>query len=155
MAKSLLIDCWMAAKWGIAVAIVFALAAPLWHADVHFQGLLMVFLAVWVLLVLAVIYFIPLTVARRRRHPNTVAIGILNLFLGWTFLGWVAALVWGELCVERGDDPMTARFAGCAPLCGTRAVIVQKLFLRHPADKAFVLVLVKQRNTHAAPAEAV
>jgi len=40
------------------------------------------------------IYFIPFFVARNRGHKDVTAIGILNLFLGWTFLGWVIALVW-------------------------------------------------------------
>lgn len=39
-------------------------------------------------------YCIPLVVAQQRRHRNTMAIGALNILLGWTFLGWVAALVW-------------------------------------------------------------
>jgi hypothetical protein len=43
--------------------------------------------------------------ARRRRHPNTVAIGILNLFLGWTFLGWVAALVWANFVSSEETIP--------------------------------------------------
>ena len=42
----------------------------------------------------AMIYFIPLIVAISEQRPNTSAIGALNLFLGWTFVGWVVALVW-------------------------------------------------------------
>jgi hypothetical protein len=45
-------------------------------------------------LVVIGIYFIPAIVAWRRRHHNEMAIGILNLFLGWTLIGWVIALVW-------------------------------------------------------------
>lgn len=41
-----------------------------------------------------VIYFIPTIVAWNRGHRNTMAIGVANLFLGWTFLGWVVCLVW-------------------------------------------------------------
>ncbi len=37
-------------------------------------------------------YFLPAIVGRRKR--NAGAIFILNLLLGWTFIGWVAALVW-------------------------------------------------------------
>jgi len=44
--------------------------------------------------VLLGIYFIPWLVAKDRRHRNASAIAVLNIFLGWTFLGWVAALVW-------------------------------------------------------------
>jgi hypothetical protein len=40
------------------------------------------------------IYFMPYEIAASRRHPSKWAIGALNLFLGWSFFGWVAALVW-------------------------------------------------------------
>lgn len=39
-------------------------------------------------------YFLPALVANSRHHRNAAAIFMLNLFLGWTFLGWCAALVW-------------------------------------------------------------
>lgn len=41
---------------------------------------------------LIVIYFLPSLAASG--HPNALAIFLLNLFLGWTFVGWVMALVW-------------------------------------------------------------
>jgi hypothetical protein len=37
-------------------------------------------------------YFIPSIVGRHK--INAVAIFVFNLFLGWTFVGWVLALVW-------------------------------------------------------------
>jgi hypothetical protein len=36
----------------------------------------------------------PTCVAAHRKHNNESAILALNLFLGWTLLGWVIALVW-------------------------------------------------------------
>ena len=39
-------------------------------------------------------YFIPLIVAYIRKHNNIAAIAVLNLVLGWTMLGWLAALLW-------------------------------------------------------------
>lgn len=42
----------------------------------------------------AVIYFFPFIVTNGRRHRQQVAILVLNLCLGWTFIGWVVALVW-------------------------------------------------------------
>jgi uncharacterized membrane protein YqaE (UPF0057 family) len=46
-------------------------------------------------LVLAVVvYFLPTMVAVRFEHPYWGAIALLNLLLGWTILGWIAALVW-------------------------------------------------------------
>lgn len=40
------------------------------------------------------LYFIPTVIAMVRHHKHALAIFLLNLFAGWTFLGWVAALVW-------------------------------------------------------------
>lgn len=45
-------------------------------------------------MVLLVIYFVPSIVASERKKRNTSAIIALNLFLGWTLVGWVVALVW-------------------------------------------------------------
>jgi hypothetical protein len=39
-------------------------------------------------------YFLPSTIAKNRDHNNCTAITALNITLGWTFLGWVIALVW-------------------------------------------------------------
>ena len=38
--------------------------------------------------------FLPTLVARSRRHPNTLPIFLVNLFVGWTFIGWVISLIW-------------------------------------------------------------
>ena len=39
-------------------------------------------------------YFLPSSVAWIRRCRKRAGILLLNLFLGWTFFGWVIALVW-------------------------------------------------------------
>lgn len=44
--------------------------------------------------ILFLAYFVPAFVAHARGHRNSNAISILNLLLGWTFLGWIIALVW-------------------------------------------------------------
>jgi len=52
-------------------------------------------LLVLVVLALAMAaYFLPYIIASKRKHKNSTAIFVLNLFLGWTFLGWVVTLVW-------------------------------------------------------------
>lgn len=43
---------------------------------------------------IAVVYMAPAMVAHARNHRHAGAITALNLLLGWTFVGWVAALVW-------------------------------------------------------------
>jgi len=45
-------------------------------------------------LIILLIYFAPFIVAIRKNHKQIISIFILNLFLGWTFLGWVIALTW-------------------------------------------------------------
>lgn len=51
-------------------------------------------LAILVLMVIGCFYFFPTILSASMRKKNTPAIGALNLLLGWTFIGWVAALVW-------------------------------------------------------------
>ena len=50
--------------------------------------------ALVLILLSVVIYFIPSFVANSKQHPFMTGILLLNLFLGWTILGWVVALVW-------------------------------------------------------------
>jgi T4 superinfection immunity protein len=47
-----------------------------------------------IILVSLVLYFLPTIIARSANHRQLTAIFALNLLLGWTILGWVAALVW-------------------------------------------------------------
>jgi hypothetical protein len=49
------------------------------------------------------LYFTPGIIAWLRNHHNQGAIAILNLLLGWTFLGWVAALVWSLTNPPKGE----------------------------------------------------
>lgn len=61
------------------------------------------------------LYFAPTIGAVLFKHRNVAAIGILNLFLGWTLLGWVAALVWAF--TDNRKSPPTAPYdpSGEAP----------------------------------------
>ena len=52
-----------------------------------------------------VMYFIPSIVALARNKRDTFLIFLLNLFLGWSVIGWVIALVWAL----RSDYPVVAR----------------------------------------------
>src|SRR5688500_13459247 len=40
------------------------------------------------------LYFLPTFVAYSRKQGSAGAIFVLNLFLGWSFIGWIAALIW-------------------------------------------------------------
>lgn len=45
-------------------------------------------------LFLIAVYFFPAVLAEMRSHHSRGAIFVLNFLLGWTFLGWIIALVW-------------------------------------------------------------
>jgi uncharacterized membrane protein YqaE (UPF0057 family) len=47
------------------------------------------------------VYFLPIIVASSRGHHQAFAIFMLNLLLGWTLLGWVAALIWSFTATAR------------------------------------------------------
>jgi hypothetical protein len=52
-----------------------------------------------------VLYFLPTILAFARNKRDTTAILLLNIFLGWTMIGWVVALVWAV----KTDVPMMVR----------------------------------------------
>jgi len=54
-----------------------------------------------VLLFAALIYFLPSRIAAKREHRNFEALFWLNALAGWTFFGWVAALVWALMVEKR------------------------------------------------------
>jgi hypothetical protein len=47
-----------------------------------------------VLSAVACLYLLPAIIAHLRRHKEELAITALNIFAGWTFGGWVIALIW-------------------------------------------------------------
>lgn len=40
------------------------------------------------------LYLLPAFVAYERAHTNRHAILLVNLFLGWSVIGWIGALIW-------------------------------------------------------------
>lgn len=47
-------------------------------------------------------YFLPYLVANKKNHTQKRAIYILNVLLGWTFLGWIISLIWA--CTEPKEN---------------------------------------------------
>jgi hypothetical protein len=52
-----------------------------------------------------VIYFLPSIIALARSKRDLLAIFLLNLFLGWSVIGWVVALIWAA----KHDAPVVVR----------------------------------------------
>lgn len=65
-------------------------------------------LATFVFTVLGIgAYLLPAIVAISRKHQNAGAVMTLNLFLGWSILGWVIALVWA--CTNKTNNVKSDR----------------------------------------------
>lgn len=61
--------------------------------------------AIWIL----VLYFLPTIFAWARNAKAMDGVLVINLFLGWTFIGWVIALAWAassdkRVKKEKADD---------------------------------------------------
>jgi hypothetical protein len=57
------------------------------------------------------LYFLPAYLARN--HANFTGILLLNLLAGWTFIGWIIALVWA-LSSQRQGQPAVQTVAQTA-----------------------------------------
>ena len=78
------------AVWGFFIAIIAILCISA-NKDLPLSQ------DVFPLIMLAIgslIYFIPTIIAGGRKKRNSGAIFVLNLLLGWTFIGWVVSLIW-------------------------------------------------------------
>jgi hypothetical protein len=76
---------------GIA-ALALLVLPPLLADDVgaFWEGML----GLVMLLVMALLYILPSLIAWKRKHKSTGGIVALNILAGWTFIGWLIALVW-------------------------------------------------------------
>lgn len=45
-------------------------------------------------------YLLPSLIVQINKHKHTLAIQSINIFLGWTIVGWLIALAWA---VNKGE----------------------------------------------------
>ena len=53
--------------------------------------------SIWHLIALAIflaIYLLPTIIAINRRSKNFIWVCVLDVVLGWSGIGWIAALIW-------------------------------------------------------------
>ncbi len=50
--------------------------------------------AIIFILVMLGLYFVPSIIANTKKKKNAGAVLALNIFLGWTFIGWIVAFIW-------------------------------------------------------------
>jgi hypothetical protein len=74
------------------------------------------------IVLLLIAYLIPALIATLRGHQSVGGIWALNLFLGWTFIGWVLALAWSlsatshKVVVAAAPSPSSSNLMKC-PAC--------------------------------------
>jgi hypothetical protein len=69
-------------------------------------------------------YFLPTLIALFRQHDNTLAIFMLNFLAGWTFIGYVFAIVWSCTTSRRAQK--------------YKSPSVQKIYVTMPSANQFV-----------------
>jgi hypothetical protein len=74
--------------------VVAALAKELWSARNIAWEPVVADPGVRLVLFLIALYFLPSIIAFARRMKNCWSVFFLNLFLGWTMIGWIASLCW-------------------------------------------------------------
>jgi uncharacterized membrane protein YccC len=50
-----------------------------------------------ILIFVVAIYMLPTLIAFGREHPRRDLVTVLNIFLGWTLIGWLAVFLWAAL----------------------------------------------------------
>ena len=55
------------------------------------------------------IYFLPSYIASKRKARSGCGIFVVNLFFGWTFIGWIVALIWAASDTTRDEVARVAR----------------------------------------------
>ncbi len=76
---------------GILIIAAIPLVIFAFIKGVSFESIVLgAFIVVFALFV----YFLPTIIATNRQHRNLAAIAVVNLFAGWTLIGWVGALAW-------------------------------------------------------------
>lgn len=83
----------------VAVAVPFISACVMWPHHDDGWSIFPFFMFPFWLMGLA-LYLLPTIIAAARGKRKIVGIVLLNVLLGWTFIGWVAALIWACLVEE-------------------------------------------------------
>jgi hypothetical protein len=75
-----------------------------------------------VVIISLIVYFIPTFAGFRKKHGTGIL--ILNIFLGWTLLGWIIALVWAASSPVKEEE-----WINTCDKCGFQKTFSQNLKL--------------------------
>lgn len=69
------------------------------------------------------VYFLPAIVAGARDSKSAAGVVALNLFLGWTLVGWLVAFVWAFGKTHAEDDLEARRHAEILAAMGVKPTL--------------------------------
>ncbi len=75
------------------------------------------------------VYFVPSFIAFSRGHPHRLGILAVNLFAGWTFIGWVGSLVGAIMTPETCRLDPFVPYAADTKVCPRCAETVKRAAL--------------------------
>jgi len=82
---------------------------------------LVLVMAVLMVAIFVGLYLLPSIVAAKRQVPNAGPIVVVNVFLGWTLIGWVIALALAVRDVPQRTTSVTASPLSVSPAEAKRA----------------------------------
>jgi hypothetical protein len=66
-------------------------------------------------------YLLPAIIGTRRDTATVALLFVINLFYGWTVIGWLACLLWAVYGRTTAEDAHWQRIAQHEPLAGERS----------------------------------
>jgi len=102
-----------------------------------------------IILVIAVLYFIPSVVAYKRNHAYKNIILVINIIFGLTGVGWAVAAIWAIWPTEKSlIDPVLGNVTGtgqrnAGDTFGAKAFGEQRGFTKEQADHEKIQELAK------------
>lgn len=92
-------------------------------------------LGVFLIAGLIALYFLPCLLASGKKHSTGII--ILNVFLGWSIVGWIAALIWA-VSDEKQNTQTLKKCHFCAEF-----ILSDAVKCRHCGE----LLILKENNT--------
>jgi Superinfection immunity protein len=88
----------------ITLLLATAELTPAEEAATPVVGLLLLAALLGFALMSIFTWLLPGIIANKRSHPDASSIWLTTIFLGWTFFGWLAALIWAASAIN-GSRP--------------------------------------------------
>ena len=74
------------------------------------------------------IYLLPTILSILHNSKHKMGIMLLNIFLGWTFLGWIGSLIWSTIDKDKYKPENWKTILNLAFICGSLYLISITLY---------------------------